>query len=525
MPGLDIRGDGGQVVAAPSMHITGRRYEWDGLDGFDAPILPAPAWLLDLILSKPRTSERRAKALSLGAVVPEGGRNSALTRLAGVARRRGSSVEAINAYLQAENRDRCKPPLPQNEVRRIAESVGSYAPADATSSASWRDHLILTQQGSPKPILANAILALREASEWVGALAFNDFSGVPVMLKAAPWGTTSGGDWTDSDDIRTAEWLQHNGILIGPEIAHQAVQVVAELRRFHPVRQYLDALEWDGTARLNTWLSLYVGVEPSDYAREAGRRWLIQAVARVYRPGCKADACLILEGLQGIRKSMSLRTLAEPWFTDEIADLGTKDAALQTRGVWVIELAELESLTRAEAGRIKAFMSRAVDRFRPPYGRRLLESPRQNVFAGTVNGDSYLKDDTGGRRFWPVRCGEIEIEDLKRDRDQLWAEAKAEFDAGTPWWLDTAELVASACEEQTDRWEGDPWEGPIAAWTHGKETVSIEEVLTLCVEKPKGQWTQQDRNRVARCLRASGWERFKAGPRADREWRYRRVSQ
>lgn len=135
LPGLDIRGDGGQVVAAPSMHISGRRYDWDGLDGFDAPILPAPAWLLDLIVSKPRNGNGRGKVVSIGPAIPEGERNSALTRLAGVARRKGSSVEAINAYLQAENRDRCKPPLPEDEVRQIAESVGRYAPAETEPAA------------------------------------------------------------------------------------------------------------------------------------------------------------------------------------------------------------------------------------------------------------------------------------------------------------------------------------------------------------------------------------------------------
>ena len=116
----------------------------------------------------------------------------------------------------------------------------------------------------------------------------------------------------------------------------------------------------------------------------------------------KADCCLILEGTQGIRKSTALRTVAGEYFTDELADLGSKDAAMQTRGVWIIELSELDNLSHAEVARIKAFMSRTTDRFRPPYGMRLMESPRQCVFAGTVNHCSYLRDDTGGRRFWPV---------------------------------------------------------------------------------------------------------------------------
>jgi predicted P-loop ATPase len=212
---------------------------------------------------------------------------------------------------------------------------------------------------------------------------------------------------------------------VSVEIAGQAVQAVAKDRTFHPVCEYLDALSWDGIKRIDTWLSVYLGAEATDYTTAVGARWLMSAVARIYRPGVKADCCLILEGSQGLMKSMSLKTIAGPYFTDEIADLGSKDSAMQTRGVWIIEIAELDSMTRSEVGRIKAFMSRSTDRFRPPYGKRLIESPRQCVFAGSVNHSTYLRDETGGRRFWPVACTRILIEDLARDRDQLWAESQA----------------------------------------------------------------------------------------------------
>jgi predicted P-loop ATPase len=151
-------------------------------------------------------------------------------------------------------------------------------------------------------------------------------------------------------------------------------------------------------------------------------------------------------------------------FTDELADLGSKDAAMQTRGVWIIELSELDSLSHSDVARIKAFMSRTTDRFRPPYGMRLVESPRQCVFAGTVNHGTYLRDETGGRRFWPVACGQIDVDALARDRDQLWAEAKTRFESGAVWWLETADLVRMASDQQIERYEGDPWEEVIAPW-------------------------------------------------------------
>jgi predicted P-loop ATPase len=391
---------------------------------------------------------------------------------------------------------------------------------------NWREHLLLTERGTPRPVLANAITAFRSAPEWDGVLGFNEFSTGTVALKQPPWQTAVvEAEWTDHEDRLAADWLQHHGIYVSVEIAGLAVQTVARGRTFHPVRQKLDSLKWDGTKRIGDWLCLYLGAETNEYTCAVGARWLMSAVARIYVPGSKADCALILEGDQGLMKSTALKVLADPWFTDEIADLGSKDAAMQTRGVWVIEIAELDSMSRGDVSKIKGFISRTADRFRPPYGKRLIESPRQCVFAGSVNHSTYLRDETGGRRFWPVGCTRILIDDLARDRDQLWAEAVARYRAGERWWLDTAELNAAAEQEQADRYEGDAWEGPITKWIQEKDSLSIDEILTGCLDKAKGTWTQFDKTRVARCLRALGWERYKAGPRSGRECRYRlRVS-
>mgnify|MGYP005852643209 CR=1 FL=1 len=392
---------------------------------------------------------------------------------------------------------------------------------------SWRNDLLLNLNSTVKPVLANAITALRGAPEWAGVLAYDEFANSTVMQKPTPWMKADSRlphEWTTNDDILTTEWLHHQGIFVSVEAAAQAVESVARERLFHPVREYLKALEWDGTSRLESWLSEYLGVDASPYAAAVGSRWMISAVARIFQPGCKADCCLILEGEQGIRKSTALRVLAQPWFTDELSDIGSKDAALQTRGVWVIEIAELESMSRSEVGRIKAFMSRSTDRFRPPYGQRLIESPRQCVFSGSVNHGTYLRDETGGRRFWPVKCQAplIDVESLEKNRDQLWAEAMSLYFYGKPWWLDSVELNREAAEEQAERYEGDPWDELILNWVEGRESVSIPEILTRCIEKKADMWTQMDRNRVARCLRANGWIRFRAREGERREWRFRR---
>jgi predicted P-loop ATPase len=357
----------------------------------------------------------------------------------------------------------------------------------------------------------------------VGVLAFNDFTLGVSAVKTPPWRDGVLGRWTDQEDRLTANWLQGQGIFVSVDVAAQAVQTVARDCRFHPVRNYLDGLRWDGIQRLGTWLREYLAAEESEYSAAVGKRWLISAVARIYEPGAKADSCLIIEGPQGCYKSTAARTLALPWFTDEIADLGSKDAALQTMGVWIIEIPELDSMSRTDVSRIKAFISRTVDRFRPPYGKQVIEAPRQCVFVGTVNLSTYLRDETGGRRFWPIRCGQIRIEELARDRDQLWAEAVHRYRAGEIWWLDTAELNRQAQEEQDERFDRDPWHPIIETWAERRESVTVEGILGECLEKPGGMWSQADRNRVGRCLRAMRWERKRKRENARLTYEWRRA--
>ncbi len=274
--------------------------------------------------------------------------------------------------------------------------------------------------------------------------------------------------------MRAAEWLQRRELNVTPMTVSRSVGAVAREITVHPVRDHLGALAWDGVPRIETWVCRYLGAEDTAFNRSVGALWLISAVARIFRPGVKADHMLVLEGPQGARKSTALKILAgEDWFTDELPDLGSKDAAMHMQGVWIIEIAELDAIGKAEVSRIKAFLTRTTDRFRPPYGRYTIEVPRQCVFAGTVNPDTYLRDETGNRRFWPVRCGTIDIDALARDRDQLWAEAVARFRAGAIWWLDTPELIAAATAEQEKRYQADAWDALIDHWlTHEIRTVA-----------------------------------------------------
>ncbi|WP_321470108.1 virulence-associated E family protein [uncultured Paludibaculum sp.] len=406
------------------------------------------------------------------------------------------------------------------DAARVAKSKATSA---KQAGWSWEAALLRTKGGEIRPVLANAMIALKAAQEWTGVLAYDEFSLNVCALKKTPWGYA--GPWNDQQDRLFTDWAQRRGIFIPVEVGGQAVQAAAMDTAFHPVRDYLTGLEWDGVPRLDSWLVRYLGAEDSPYIRAVGARWLIGAAARVMRPGTKLDTCLVLEGKQGAGKSTAFQILGSPWFADELAEMGTKDAAIQTRGVWIIELAELSALTRGEREKVKAFLSRQVDRFRLPYGKRASEHPRQCCFGGTTNADAYLQDETGARRFWPVRCGRIDLDALRTDRDQLWAEAVTRFHEGAAWWLeaDEGELQEAAAEEQAARYIRDPWEEVVDRWLVGRSDVTTGEVLERALNTSPERQTKGDQMRVAACLRTLGWNRRKIRTGAKVEWRYERA--
>jgi predicted P-loop ATPase len=303
-------------------------------------------------------------------------------------------------------------------------------------------------------------------------------------------------------------------------VAATAAETVAKDATFHPIRDYLTGLCWDGNKRVARLAATYLGAEATPYHAAISRCVLIAAVARIMRPGCKADYMPILEGAQDKGKSTAIELLFAPWFSDDLAELGTKDAAMQVRVAWGIEVAELASMTRAEIERIKSFITRKVDRFRPSYGRRVIEVPRQSIFLGSTNADTYLKDETGGRRFWPITCGTIDLKAIQRDREQIWAEAMALYKAGEPWWLTDTQSIGLAREAQRDRYVEDAWQAPITKHIEARSDITIAEILTDVLFLEKGRWGQAEQNRVARCLTALDWERYRTSKRP-RVWRYR----
>jgi predicted P-loop ATPase len=553
-PGLDIRGNGGYLMCAPSEHQSGQQYRWeiDHAAG-EHPIAPAPAWLLGLLRDRKRGGGKRAAPGEAGVSVIEGGRNLHLTSLAGAMRRRGTSEAVLLAALLAENTDRCVPPLDEAEVSVIARSVGRYAPADAWKAVpkaapppagtpapeapgegealDWRDGLITTKVkrgeefvDEPTSCLANFALILGHDERWAGKLRLNEARAQIEVLDGESWRI-----WQDHDDTAAAIWLQRTWKLRArPDAVCQAVQLVAQQQRCNPLADDLRALAWDGVARLDTWLEVYAGAsvteENAAYVRAVGATWLRCAIARALHPGCKADAALVLEGEQGKGKSTVFAILGGAYFTDDVPDLGQKDAALAVARAWIVELPELGAVARTMVEHVKAFLSRQVDRVRPPYGRATVELPRRCVFAGTTNRSDYLRDETGNRRFWPVRVeSDANLDALRRDRDQLLAEAIHSLAAGGATVL-APELWAAAGLEQAARVEGDPWDdavGDILDKVPTGRRVTVGEVLARLGVETERQDDRQAR-RVARILKRSGWIRGQKRVGGRPVWGYER---
>lgn len=399
----------------------------------------------------------------------------------------------------------------------------------AAGEGGWRADLQLTPTHQPKALLSNARHALRHAPEWGGVLAYDEFSLTIVMVRPPPWLKGQDNSWTpqpwaDHEDALCCDWLQREGIGVPVSVASTAAYSVAKDAAFHPVRDYLQDLEWDGTARVDKLMASYFGAENTEYCSKVGRYWLISAVARIFDPGCKVDAMPILESeRQGVGKSSAVEVMFAPWFTDDIAEIGSKDSQMQIRGVWGVELSELSAMTRGEVERQKAFASRRKDRFRPSHAKHVIEVPRQCSFVGTTNSDEYLKDETGGRRYWPIKCGVIDLDALRRDRDQLWAEAVALYEAKEQWWFD-GESDDDARAEQDARFGDDPWQAGIEKWLKDRNDFSVEEVLGTHLGIDESDWTRAEQTRVGRIIRRiGGWEHYRPYE-PPRTRRYRRLS-
>jgi predicted P-loop ATPase len=389
--------------------------------------------------------------------------------------------------------------------------------------AAWLTSCICGETGKPLPILANALQALRRDPALQDAFASDEMLRVVMLMHkiGSPVDTTfEPRPLHDTDITDVVEFLQRAGLKrIAREVVRDAVEARARDLRFHPVREYLESLEWDGRQRANVWLTTKLGAELTPYTQAVGQMFLIAMVARIFEPGCKADYMVVLEGPQGELKSTACKVVGGEWFSDNMPEVAEgKDVSQHLNGKWLIEIAEMHAMSKTETAQLKAFITRTTERYRPSYGRLEVIQPRQCLFVGTTNRETYLRDETDGRRFWPVRIGNIDIDGLEADRDQLFAEAVDLYQRGAVWWPHKEFEREYIMPQQAARYEADVWEEAISKYLAEHTRVTVGEVAKECLSIATGKIGTADQRRISAALERLGWRRERKDWRGNRWW-------
>lgn len=410
----------------------------------------------------------------------------------------------------------------EREQQRVAEVRELYRD-QARASIDWRKHLRRDRKKG-KEILGdakNVRIALKYAPELAGLVRLNELTRRIELTKPPPWRTlTRGGTWGDDDDIDLACWLQEWGLPVRNEASlSRIVHAHAAETPVHPVREWLRGLPpWDREPRITEVLIEVLAAQGDGrYLGGVLRRFMISAVARVMNPGCKADHMIVIVGAQGSRKSSFALRLGYPWGVEANSSFGSKDAIAELDGAWIVEVGELAGMRRSEVETVKNFVSKQTDRYRPAYGRAVIDQPRACVFIGTTNEERFLLDYTGNRRFWPITCtGRVDLALLDQHREALWAEALAAYEAGEQWYLDAEEEQLATTVQERHRVVSEIEQDvgaflvTIAAesWRKDKRTTVREVYRAICGERDTENLSarRQMETAIGQAIRRCGWE-------------------
>lgn len=485
--GVDVRGDGGYIVAPPSIHPNGTQYAWER-DPRKHEIAEADGNVMAFIeFVQGKKDDESNKALSVPREIESGGRNNTLFKMACSLQSKGLSNSAILAAVMAENAEKCNPPLSNNEVRRLVESALTKEKGNAEDPTKIKVALSKNENGKPHQSISNCIKAIERDDRLAGRFRFNVIAYTKTLTLPVPWDDGEGerpiADW---DYCGLASFLERRYGLMSKQKAIDAVTEVSMHNRYNPITSWMDGLEWDGEPRMDTLLPCFLGTDMSDYNVAVMRLFMMGAVARAYEPGTKFDYMPVLIGPQGLGKSFFLRKLGHcsDWYCDNFNTIEGDAAAEKLRGLWIVEMAELLAAKKQrDVESIKAFLTSQVDTIRPKYARETEQRPRACVFAGTTNNPHFLTDTTGNRRFLPVECGINEpAMSLFADGadgyfEQAWAEAVHVYKTERPVLVLDERSAAFAMEKQEQYLEDDPRVGMVQQY--------LDEKLAEWMAKPQ----------------------------------------
>jgi len=371
---------------------------------------------------------------------------------------------------------------------------GGRPPAGGGGDAGaddWRLRLTRNRQGDVIANVHNVALILDHDEAMLGMFGLDEFANRVVLHRDPPWRGNIGREFTELDGVELAAWLGkalHDGgyqLTLKTSMVLEVVEAIARRHKFHPVRDYLNGLVWDGNERIPTLFPEFCGTGDDEYHQRVAVIFMVSAVARILRPGCKVDTMLVLEGEQGLGKTRVTQTLfgGDRWYVDAQRSPAEKDFYQDIVGKWGVEIGEMTAFSKAEANKVKQTLSATSDTYRPSYGRYSRTFPRQCVFVGTTNEHEWQRDHTGGRRYLPVRVMRVDVERIAAVRDQLWAEAVARLQRGDEWWS----LPARAKEEQDERYIDDAWAQPMLWWLSGLGRPDSYDGLSFAERKPLGE--------------------------------------